>query len=395
MIRRQYLQVPGPTNIPERILRSLSQPLINHRGPEFERLFTENTEGLKKVFRTSNDILLFPSSGSGMLESVVVNLFSPGDTVLVGSMGLFGERMAVIAENHQVNVIRITKEWGQAVTVDDVRNVLEKDREKKIKAVCLPHNETSTGITHHIESIARMIRELGHPAVLALDAISSLACTPLETDGWGIDVVVSATQKGLMLPPGLGFVSVSPKAWELRDRSTMPKWYWDYKAVREKNKVFQFPYTPPTTLFFGLRESLTILLNEEGLENVWKRHALIASAVRNAITAMGLHLFAEKGYESDTVTAISMPEGITYKALAELLRTQYQVVIGGGLQKLQGKIFRIGHMGAIHVPEILAIMGSVEMALVQCGYNVKPGTAARAVAETCLSSASNHTGQKS
>ncbi len=393
MIRRQYLQVPGPTNIPDRILRSLSQPLINHRGPEFESMLAENTQGLKKVFRTENDILMFPSSGSGMLESVVVNLFSPGDTVLVGSMGLFGERMAVIAEKYHLNVIRINKEWGQAVTVDEVRKSLERDKGKTIKALCLPHNETSTGIAHDIKGIAAMIREMGHPAILAVDAISSLACTPLETDLWGVDIVVSATQKGFMLPPGLGFVSVSPRAWKLIEQSTLPKWYWDYKAVKEKNKNHQFPYTPPTTLFFGLKESLKILLHEEGLENVWQRHAVIASTVRSAITAMGLRLFAEEGYQSDTVTAAVMPEGISYKALAELLRTRYHVVIGGGLQQLQGKIFRIGHMGSIHIPEIFGIMGSVEMALVELGYKVSLGTAARAAAETYLRLTSRPSGQ--
>jgi len=389
MPRRQYLQVPGPTNIPERILRSLSQPLINHRGPEFERLLNENLHGLKKVFRTENDILLFPASGSGMMESVVVNLFSPGDTMLVGCMGLFGERMATIAESHHLQVIRINKEWGKAVSTEDVRQALEEDRNHKIKAVCLPQNETSTGINHDIEAIAAIVRKSGHPAILVVDAVSSLACTPLETDCWGIDVVVSATQKGLMLPPGLGFVSVSPKAWELCERSTMPRWYWDYKAVKEKNKVHQFPYTPPTSLFFGLRESLKILLQEEGLENVWRRHAGMAAAVRSAVIAMGLGLLAEKGRESDTVTAITMPEGIAYQALAELLRTGYHVVIGEGLQKLHGKIFRIGHMGAIHIPEIFAIMCAIELALIEQGWKVQPGTAARAAAESHLSLSSN------
>ena len=384
MISRQYLQIPGPTNIPDRILRSLSQPLINHRGPEFEQLLAENIRGLKKVFRTANDVLMFPSAGSGMLESVVVNLFSPGDTVLVGSVGVFSERMAVIAESHQLNVIRIKKEWGQAVKADDVREILERDRDKKIKAVCLPHNETTSGITLDIEGIAGMIKKTGHPAVTVVDAISSLACVPLETDLWGIDIVVSASQKGFMLPPGLGFVSVSPKAWELRERSTLPKWYWDYKAVKEKNKTHQFPYTPPTTLFFGLKESLDILLNEEGIENVWRRHAVIGTAVRNAALAMGLSLFAEKGYESDTVTAITLPEGIAYKALADVLRDRYHVIIGGGLQQLQGKIFRIGHIGALHIPEVLAIMGAVELALVQCGYKARLGSAAQAAAETYL-----------
>jgi len=384
MPRRQYLQVPGPTNIPERILRSLSQPLINHRGPEFERMLSENTEGLKKVFRTKNDILTFPGSGSGMLESVVVNLFSPGDTILAVSVGVFSERMALIAERHQLNVTRIKKEWGLAVMADDIRAILEEDSDKKIKAVCLPHNETTSGITHDIESISRMIKETGHPAVLVVDAISSLACMPLETDLWDLDIVVSASQKGLMLPPGMGFVSVSQRAWEMREKSTLPKWYWDYQAVREKNKVGQFPYTPPTTMLFGLKESLHILLNEEGLENVWRRHAMIGNAVRSAANAMGLSLFAEKGYESDTVTAITLPEGIVYKALAEVLRNRYNVIIGGGLQQLQGKIFRIGHMGALHIPEVLAIMGSVELALVQCGHKTALGNAARAAAETYL-----------
>jgi len=393
MPRRQYLQVPGPTNIPERILRSLSQPLINHRGPEFELLLKEILLGLNRVFRTKNDILLFPASGSGMMESAVVNLFSPGDTVLVGSMGLFGERMALIAESHGLQVIRISKEWGTAVSAGDVRKALEEDREHKIKAVCLPQNETSTGISHDIESIAAAVRISGHPAIMIVDAISSLACTRLETDLWGIDVVVSATQKGLMLPPGLGFVSVSPKAWELCERSTMPRWYWDYKAVKEKNKVHQFPYTPPTTLFFGLRESLKVLLQEEGLENVWQRHAGLAAAVRSAVVAMGLGLFAEKGRESDTVTAITMPEGITYQALAEHLRTRYHVVIGEGLQKLQGRIFRIGHMGAIHMPEIFAIMCSVELALIEKGWKVLPGTAARAAAESSLIVSANRVEQ--
>lgn len=347
-------------------------------------MLSVNIQGLKKVFRTTNDILMFPSSGSGMLESVVVNLFSPGDTVLVGSVGVFSERMAVIAESHHLNVIRIKKDWGQAVKADDVRKILEQDRDKKIKAVCLPHNETTSGITHDIEGISRMIKKTGHPAVTVVDAISSLACVPLETDLWGIDVVVSASQKGFMLPPGLGFVSVSPKAWELREKSTLPKWYWDYQAVREKNKVGQFPYTPPTTLLFGLKESLDILLNEEGLENVWRRHAVIGTTVRNAALAMGLSLFAEKGHESDTVTAITLPEGIAYKVLADALRDHYHVVIGGGLQQLQGKIFRIGHIGAIHIPEVLAIMGAVELALVQCGHKTALGNAARAAAETYL-----------
>ena len=200
---------------------------------------------------------------------------------------------------------------------------------------------------------------------------------PLETDNWGVDVVATASQKGLMLPPGMGIVSVSPKAWELVEKSTMPKWYWSYKAVKEKMESRQFPYTPATTLLFGLSEALDVL-EEEGLENVYRRHELLATAVREAAKAMGLSLFAEDGYQSNAVTAITVPEGIKYKELANILNTKYGVVIGGGLQKLQGKIFRIGHLGSIHMTDIYAIMSAVEIALFELGYRVELGTAARA-----------------
>lgn len=383
MERRQFLQIPGPTNIPDRILRSLSQPIINHRGPEFEKLVAECVKGLKGIYRTSNDVLIFPSSGSGVLESAIVNLFSPGDTIIAATLGVFSERMASIAENFGLNVIRISKEWGQAVQPEEIRNVLEKDSNRVIKGVCLPQNETTSGITNDIEGVSRVIKELGHPAALIVDAVSSLACLPFETDLWNVDVVISASQKGLMLPPGMGIAAISNKAWNLIESSKMPRWYWDYRAVKEKMKENQFPYTPATTLLFGLRESLK-MISEEGLENVWLRHEIMGKAVRNAIQAMGLTLFAEEGYESNTVTAILMPENIKYKDLAELLRTKYGVVIGGGLSKLQGKIFRIGHLGSISNMDTYAVMGAVEMALFELNYKVKLGTAAKAVAETLL-----------
>jgi aspartate aminotransferase-like enzyme len=383
MEQRQFMQIPGPTNIPDRILRSLAQPIINHRGPEFDALVTECVSGLKAVYRTENDVLLFPSSGSGVLESAIVNLFSPGDTIVAATLGVFSERMAAIAENHGVKVIRVAKEWGQAVKAEEIREVLEKDTDRVIKGVCLPQNETTSAITNDIEGVSKVIKELGHPAVLVVDAVSSLACLPFETDLWGADVVVSASQKGFMLPPGMGMVAVSKKAWDLIENSKMPRWYWDYKAVKEKMKEGQFPYTPATTLLFGLRESLKMIL-DEGMEQIWQRHDIMGSAVRNAIKAMGLTLFAEEGHQSNTVTAILMPEGMKYKELAELLRTKYGVVIGGGLSKLQGKIFRIGHLGSISNMDVYAVMGAVEMALYELGYKVELGTAAKAVAETLL-----------
>lgn len=383
MERDEYLQIPGPTNVPSRILRTLSMPLINHRGPEFERLLTHCVEHLKKIFRTDKDILLFPSSGSGGLESAIVNFFSPGDTIVVVCHGLFSERVSLIAENYGVNVIKVEKEWGQAVRAEEIEAVLKQDHDKEIKAVCLPQNETTSGIVNDIESVGKMMKDSGHSALLIVDVVSSLACMPFETDLWGVDVAITASQKGLMLPPGLSMIAVGERAWKLSEESKLPKWYWDYKAVRAKMEEKQLPYTPPTTLLFGLKESLDIL-DEEGIENVWTRHALMAQATRNAAKAMGLSLFAELGYESDTVTAIYMPDGIVFKEFSNILKSKYGVIVGGGLQKLQGKIFRIGHMGSIHKLDIYAIMGAIEMTLFELGHEVKLGTASKAVSETFL-----------
>lgn len=383
MERRQHLQIPGPTNIPDRILRSLAQPLVNHRGPEFEDLLEKTTTGLKKVLRTDNDILLFPSSGSGALESAVANLFSPGDTIAVVCQGVFSERMAVIAEGFGLKVRRIEVEWGRSVKPEEIRGVLEEDVDQLIRAVCLPHNETTTAIANDVRAVGEMMKASGHPALYIVDAISSLACLPFEQDAWGVDVAISASQKGLMLPPGLSLVSLNEKAWAACERSTMPRWYWDYGAVRSKNREGQMPYTPPTTLLFGLKEALA-MLEEESLEEVWTRHALMGRATRDALSAMGLRLFAEDGYGSDALTAAYVPEGISYKEIAALLREKYDVIIGGGLQKLQGKILRIGHLGAIYKMDIYAVLGALELTLIELGHPVEPGTAARSLTETFL-----------
>ncbi|MBK5241479.1 alanine--glyoxylate aminotransferase family protein [Clostridium sp.] len=383
MERRQFLQIPGPTNIPDRILRSLSKPLINHRGAEFEQIVADCVKGLKKLLQTNNDILIFPSSGSGALESAVVNLLSPGDKIVTVCQGVFSERVAIIANIYDVNVIKIQKEWGKAVRAKEIEEILKNDTTQMIKAVFLPQNETTTGIANDIESVGKMMKQSGHPAVLIVDVVSSFACLPFKMDEWGVDVAITASQKGLMLPPGMSIVAVSERAWELIEKSKMPKWYFDYKAVKDKMKENQFPYTPATTLLFGLKEALTVI-EEEGIENVWERHTKVAKAVRKSVKEMGLTLFSEEQYASDTVTAINMPDGIKYKELASILHKKYSVVIGGGLQTLQGKIFRIGHLGSIHELDIYAVMGAIEMTLFELGYNVELGTAAKAVAETYL-----------
>lgn len=383
MERRSYLQIPGPTNVPDRILKALSNQQINHRGDQFKGLMIKAVEGLKEIFRTENDVLIFPSSGSGILESSIVNLFSPRDTLLVSSIGVFSERVALIAESYGLNVIRIEKEWGKAIKAEDVKEALVKDKDKVIKAVCLPQNETTSGIVNDIESISNVIKELDHPALLLVDVVSSLASLPFETDKWNVDIAIGASQKGLMLPPGMGIAVVSKKAWDAVESSTLPKWYWNYKEVKSRMEIHQFPYTPPIALFFGLNESIDII-REEGLENIWDRHKLMGLAVRNALKAMNLELFAEEGYESDTITAVVVPEGINFAEFSKLIDSKYGVVLGGGLQKLSGKIFRIGHMGSINKLDIYAIMGAIEMSLYELGYKVELGTAAKEVSGVFL-----------
>lgn len=383
MERRKYLQIPGPTNVPDRILRSLSKPLLNHRGEEFEELVEYCVNGLKKIYKTKNDILIFPSSGSGILEASIVNLFSKGDTIAVVKLGVFSDRMADIAKSHGLNIIAIEKEWKDVVNQNDIKEVLENDKDKKIKAICLPHNETSTGIKNDIKAVSEMIKELNHPAILVVDAISSLASIELYTDDWGLDVVISSSQKGLMLPPGLGMVAISDRAWEMVEKSNIGKWYWDFKAVKKRMIGNQFPYTPSTTLLFGLKESIDMIL-EEGLENVWARHELMTRAIRNSANAMGLKLLTRDGEASNTVTAIVLPEGIKYPDLAKVLSEDYNIIIGGGLKKLKDKIFRIGHLGSIHHVEVYGIMGALEMALYKLGYKVELGSSSKAIAEIFL-----------
>lgn len=383
MEKRQFLQIPGPTNVPDRILRALSKPLINHRGEEFEQLLSYCVDSLKKVFRTENDILIFPAAGSGMLESSVVNLFKKDDTILTCSIGVFSERTGIIAKSFGVNIIEIEKTWGETVTPEDIRKYLEDDKKQEIKAVCVPQNETCSAVQVDIEGISKVIKELDHPALLVVDAISSAACAPLEIDKWGVDAVLASSQKGFMLPPGLGFAVISKKAWKSYESSDLPKWYWDYDMVKQKMLGNQLPYTPATTLLFGLKEALDILL-EEGIENVWQRHDAMASAVRAAADGMGLKILADEEAASSTVTAIMLPDNIEYKQLSALLKKKYNVTIGGGLGQLQGKIFRIGHLGAVYEMDIYAVMGSLEMALIELGYDVKAGSAAKALTKAFL-----------
>lgn len=365
---RTYLQIPGPTNVPYRIQKAMLRPLVNHRGQEFRDLLKACLCGLQRLLRTEGDVFIFPSSGSGAIESVVVNLLNSGDRIITSSIGVFGERFAEIAERFGVQTVRIEKEWGLPVTADDVRCILEADQFQKIKMVCVPHSETTTGVASNIQAIAQVLRDLKHPALFVVDAVSAFACMPLKMDEWGIDVVITASQKGLMLPPGFSVVALNKNAWTICEQyANLPKWYWDYIRMKDKVREYALPYTPPTGLLFGLKESIK-MLEEEGLENVWDRHNRNAEAVRTGIKALGLELFVHGEWYSDTVTAVKLPDGIKWEDFSSRLAINYGVVVGGGLGKLSGKIFRIGHMGILDSLDVYSIVGAIKMCLEDLGY---------------------------
>jgi aspartate aminotransferase-like enzyme len=357
--------------------------MINHRGPDFARLLQDCISGLKEVAGTQGDILFFPSSGSGMIEATVVNTLSPGDKILCVSQGVFSERFAKIAEAHGVQVDRIEVEWGKAVEPEEIWKRLLADTDRSIKAVSVAQNETATGVLNDIRTIGLGIKDTGHPALLFVDAVSSLAMVELRADEWGVDVVIAGSQKGLMLPPGLGVLAIGPRAWKANEASRMPKWYWDWKQMKKAIDGGGSAYTPPTGILFGLRESLA-MLKEEGLANVYVRHARLARATRAAIAGMGLSVLPSETVASPTLTVANMPAGVEWKALGKLLREKYQVVLGGGLGKLEGKIFRIGHMGSIYEPEILAVIGCVELALAELGADIRVGEGVKAAQRSFL-----------
>lgn len=361
----------------------MSLPMINHRGPDFAKLLQDCCSGLKEVFDTQGDILLFPASGSGGLESTVVNTLSPGDKILSVSQGVFSERFAKIAEAHGVQVERIDVEWGKAVDPEEIFNRLRSDVHRAIKAVSVPQTETTTGVLNDIRSIGLGMKETGHPALLFVDAVSALGMVAIRPDEWGVDVAIAASQKGLMLPPGLAMLAVGPRAWKANETSRMPRWYWDWKQMKKAMDGGGSAYTPPTGILFGLRESLAIL-KEEGLPNAFARHDRLARATRAAVRAMGLSVLPAEAAASPTVTAIAMPAGVEWKPLSKLMREKYRVVLGGGLGKLEGKIFRIGHMGSVYAPEILAVMGCVELGLAELGADIRVGEGLKAAQRSFL-----------
>ncbi|HUB31613.1 MAG TPA: aminotransferase class V-fold PLP-dependent enzyme [Bryobacteraceae bacterium] len=360
---RHLLQIPGPTNIPDRVLKALGTPIIDHRSPDAAQLVRACLDGLQTIFRTQDPVLIYSSSGTGAWEAALVNTLNPGDRVLACETGQFGAQWATVAKNIGLRAELIPGDWRHGANPAAIAERLSADREHEIRAVLVLHNETSTGITSDIPAVRGAMDSAHHPALLMVDNISSLASIDYRHTEWGVDVSVGASQKGLMLPPGLGINAVSPKALEAARSSRFPKNYWRWQEILEWNTKGFFPYTPATAMLYGLRESLA-MLREEGLENVLARHARLAEATRRAVCAWGLEFQAENPAErSNSITAIRMPEGHSEAGFRALVRERFNLSLGAGLGKVAGKLFRIGHMGDFNDLMLAGALSGVEMGM--------------------------------
>ncbi len=358
------LRVPGPTPCPPEVLEAMAWQMVNHRGPEFHQLLADVTADLKKVFQTQNDVLLLTGSGTGGLEAAVANMLSPGDKVLSVTIGAFGDRFASIARTFGADVVSLKVEWGKAADPGAVRKAL--DDNPGIKAVLVTHNETSTGVTNDLAAISKVVKDAGK--LLIVDAISSLGSINLPADAWNCDVVITASQKGWMVPPGMAMVSVSPEAWQAHASATMPRFYWDFtraKKIFEEKK--ENPWTPAISIVYAFSVALKMML-KEGIENVFARHARVGKMTREGIIKLGLPLFADPAHASNTVTAVSIPEGLDGKKLRQVLREEYKVILAGGQQTLDGRIFRIGHLGLIDEKDVEEILSAIEKVLPLAGF---------------------------
>jgi alanine-glyoxylate transaminase/serine-glyoxylate transaminase/serine-pyruvate transaminase len=370
---RHFLQIPGPTNVPERVLRAIARPTIDHRGPEFSRLALELLEGVKEVFKTSGKVLIFPSSGSGAWEAAMVNTLSPGDSVLMFETGQFATLWQEMAGKLGLNVHFVPGDWRHGADPATVESMLSEDRSHQIKAVGVVHNETSTGVASRIAEVRKAMDRAHHPALLMVDSISSLGSMDYQHDGWGIDVTVGGSQKGLMLPPGLSFNAISEKALSASKTARLPRSYWDWEAMLNTNKSGFFPYTPATNLLYGLRESLA-MLREEGLDNVFARHARHGEATRRAVRAWGLEVLCLNAAEySSSSTSVLVPAGHNADELRKTILERFNMSLGNGLNKLAGKVFRIGHLGDFNDLMLAGTLSGVEMGLALAGVPHKAG----------------------
>ena len=359
----ENLRIPGPTPLPDEVLRAMSKQMINHRGVEFGQILNEVTAKLKQLFQTKGDVFLLTGSGTGGLEAAIVNILSPGDKVLSVSVGVFGERFAAIAQQFGAEVIPLGFEWGRAADADAVRRALHAEPE--VKAVLVTHNETSTGVTNDLASISLVVKEFDK--LLLVDAISGLGSINLPVDEWHCDVAVTGSQKGWMAPPGLAMVSMSEEAWRAQAKAKMPRFYWDFAKAKSYLERGQTPWTPAITTVFALSVSLEMML-AEGLPNIIARHSRLGKTARDGVKSLGLSLFAEENYASNTVTAVSASDGLDTRRMLKILREEHEIVLAGGQQRLDGKIFRIGHLGWVSEDDIETVISVLKVVLPQAGF---------------------------
>jgi alanine-glyoxylate transaminase/serine-glyoxylate transaminase/serine-pyruvate transaminase len=376
---RHFLQIPGPTNVPDRVLRALSRPTIDHRGPEFAKLSLAVLEGLKRIFQTTGPVVVYPSSGTGAWEAALVNTLSAGDKVLMFETGHFATLWRNMATALGLKVDFVPTDWRHGVDPNIVEQKLAEDKNHRIKSVMAVHNETSTGVTSRIPLIRQAIDRAQHPALLMVDTISSLASIDYRHEEWGVDVTVGCSQKGLMLPPGLGLNAISDKALRATKSAGLPRSYWDWEAMLAANKIGFYPYTPATNLLYGLQEAIA-MLEEEGLANVFARHDRHAEATRRAVRAWGLEILcADPAEYSSSLTAVMMPAGYDAEALLDLVLKKFDMCLGIGLGKVKGKIFRIGHLGSFNDLMLAGTLAGLEMGLSLAGIPFSKGGLAAAL----------------
>jgi alanine-glyoxylate transaminase / serine-glyoxylate transaminase / serine-pyruvate transaminase len=377
---RHFLQIPGPTNVPDRILRAIDHPTIDHRGPQFQRLGRELLEGLKTIFKTKAPVVIFPASGTGAWEAALVNTLSPGDRVLMVETGHFATLWSRMAGRLGLEVELVPGDWRHGVAPEEVEARLAQDRAHRIKAVCIVHNETSTGVASRVAEVRKAIDRARHPALFMADTISSLASIDYRHDEWGVDVTVAGSQKGLMLPPGLSFNAIGEKARAANKTAKLPRSYWSWEEMLASNATGFFPYTPATNLLFGLKEAIA-MLHEEGLDNVFARHDRHAEATRRAVRTWGLEILCADPREySSSLTGVLMPPGHDADAFRKLTLERYDLSLGSGLGKLQGRVFRIGHLGDFNDLMLAGTLCGVEMGLATAGVPLKASGVAAALA---------------
>lgn len=370
---RHFLQIPGPSNVPDRILHAIAFPTIDHRGPEFAALGRQVLAGLHRIFQTEEPVIVFPGSGTGAWEAALVNTLNPGDAVLMAETGQFAALWNEMAKKLGLKPQFIPGDWRRGVVASQIEDALQADKSHSIKAVAVVHNETSTGATSDIAKVRQAIDAAGHPALLMVDTISGLGSIDYRHSEWGVDVTVCGSQKGLMLPPGLGFNAVSAKALEASKAATFPRYYWDWGAQLAANEAGSFPYTPATNLLYGLREAIA-MLEEEGLTNVFSRHHRLAEATRRCVAAWGLELQCEAPEDySDVLTAIRMPDGHCADAFRRQALERFDISLGSGLGRIADKAFRIGHLGDFNESMLMGTLADVEMGLTLAGVPHEKG----------------------